>query len=228
MAKQRQNAQTYNRQYAEGGYAGIYRLPYWQSPYYPLYKIVLHELRARAVKSVLEVGCGNGSLAQMLFERTAIQYTGFDLSEVAVEMAIERTKRPDAFYVGDATLPENYRKEYQCIVCTEVLEHVPADLKVISLWPSGVSCICSVPNFDSDYHVRYFDSQQEVLQRYGALLDIEKITFKRTPRVPKRTWRAYGRLLARSVLRLEYVKRVFGSTPSNSIRGWFVFCGKKH
>jgi predicted TPR repeat methyltransferase len=87
MTDVEQSPETYNEMYREGGYAGIFNLPYKASPYYPLFKYVLKELRRSNVQSVLEVGCGAGAFAHLLHEKTDIKYRGFDFSDVAVEQA---------------------------------------------------------------------------------------------------------------------------------------------
>ena len=103
MEKIRQSPDYYDRMFAAGGHDGMYELPYRHSTYYPLFLGVLGEvLRARA-RSVLEVGCGTGSFAHLLMDRTTVTYAGFDFSAVAVEKARQRTGKAECFCVADAT-----------------------------------------------------------------------------------------------------------------------------
>src|SRR5262249_10989348 len=133
MEKLTQSKETYDKIFAEGGYEGSYNLPYWQSAYYPLFKAVLAKVLSGRVKSVLEVGCGTGGFAGLVRDKSSLNYRGFDFSEVAVEKARARVGQEDLIYVGDATLPSSYAgKGYDCIVCTEVLEHIEKDLETIA------------------------------------------------------------------------------------------------
>ncbi len=143
------------------------------SPYYPLYRKVVELLRREGLRSVLEVGCGSGVLAEMLIAE-GLAYDGFDFSPVAVDKA--RTRNPEGrFFVGDATDPASYRLSYDGVVCCEVLEHIEGDLTAIEHWKAGSICVCSIPNFDYESHVRYFRSPEQIRQRYGGLLDISQI-----------------------------------------------------
>src|SRR5271166_5831854 len=61
------------------------------SPYYPLYRKVLELCQREGMRSVLEVGCGSGVLAEMLIA-AGMAYAGFDFSAVAVEKARQRNR----------------------------------------------------------------------------------------------------------------------------------------
>ena len=165
-----------------GGHAGVFDLPYRRSPYYPMFKAVRVLLYKQDVQRLLEVGCGTGTMAHMLFDGKPIAYRGFDFSPVAVEKAKKRTGRSDEFFVGDATLGATYAQlEYDAIICTEVLEHIEDDLLAISHWAPGTFCVCSVPNYDADTHVRHFKTAGEVAGRYEGLIDIQSIVTRRKP-----------------------------------------------
>jgi 2-polyprenyl-3-methyl-5-hydroxy-6-metoxy-1,4-benzoquinol methylase len=228
MTKAEQTSATYDRVFSEGGYEGIYDLPYWRSSYYPLFKGVLREVIRRDAKSVLEVGCGTGGFAHLLFERTAINYRGFDFSEVAVRKAIARTGRANAFYVGDATSTATYQgQNADCIVCTEVLEHIDQDLEAIANWKPGTYCVCSVPNFDADTHVRFFLSDADVRTRYGSLIDIEKIRRIRQPEVSDLSFASRLRALRWNRYRPRRLIAILGMASFNSNGGWFLFSGTR-
>src|SRR5882762_7172620 len=122
-----------------GGYDG--------ARYLPLFRKVVQNIRDRGSRSLLEVGCGSGFLAEMLLREHAGVYRGFDFSTVAIRNAGYRTGRPELFCVGDALDARSYACDYDTILCTEVLEHVDADLSVIRLWRDGTWCVCTVPNF---------------------------------------------------------------------------------
>ncbi|MCK7579226.1 MAG: class I SAM-dependent methyltransferase [Chromatiales bacterium] len=183
MTKKSQQSSTYDEMFEQGGFGGVFDLHYRDSCYYPMYKAVTDELQRYKIQSILEVGCGSGAFAHMLLEKGNIDYRGFDFSSVAVTKAIARTSRPDLFYVSDAMNADNYanRDDGEALVCTEVLEHIPQDLDLMATWPSGTICLCSVPNFDSEYHVRYFSTSREVNERYGSLMDIKRIKSVKKP-----------------------------------------------
>lgn len=215
---------TYDAMYRSGGYEGVYELPYRHSHYYPLFRAVLAELRRRNARSVLEVGCGSGAFASMVFEKTRIDYAGFDFSSVAVEKARARTGRKDAFYIGDATDARSYARPRPTIVCTEVLEHVEADRRVVEIWAAGTDCICSVPNFDSSTHVRHFRSEAEVRERYGDLIDIRSIRRVKAPVLTDLSWRSYLRAIRWNRYRPRRLLDIAGFSSFDS-GGWFLFTG---
>lgn len=203
------------------------RLPIHKSFYYALYCYVVEEVQERNIPRVLEVGCGSGALAELLIERTAAEYRGFDFSSAGVQVAVKRTGRTDAFFVADGLDPASYNFPYAGIVCTEVLEHITRDLDVVALWKSGTQCICSVPNFDYPTHVRHFRHEDEVRERYGKLIDIDKIARVARPIIAGKTMREYLRTLRWA---REEPKKMLGLLGINTFdwyAGWFVFSGKR-
>lgn len=204
-----------------------YDLPYTQSHYYPMFAATLDEVKRLGAKSVLEVGCGSGSFAQMMFDRTSAAYHGFDFSKTGVEKAIARNGKDDVFSVSNALEAESYDRDFDTIVCTEVLEHIERDLDVVAQWPTGTSCVCSVPNFDFATHVRHFLHEDEVRARYDGLIDIEKIV-----RVPRSLIR--GRGVAEYLRQLRWNRdnpkrfmALLGYKTFDNLAGWFVFSGKR-
>lgn len=217
----------YDEMHRSGGYQGIYDLPYRKSAYYPLFVTVLDELKGRNVGNVLEVGCGTGALAHMIMERSKISYRGFDFSPVAIEKAVARTRCPELFYVADATHASSYMEDhdYDCVVCTEVLEHIEQDLEVISHWRRGCQVICSVPNYDSVSHVRIFADESEVCARYQHDIEIEKITRVKKPVLSDISVGNYLRALRWNRYRPRRIIEILGLTRFDDAGGWFVFRG---
>lgn len=79
--------------------------------------------RIRAGEKVLDIGCGNGSVAFSLAETGAI-VTGIDINESLVQLAQRRYKRDNlSFITGDVTkaLPSGY---FDVVVLSNVLEHI--------------------------------------------------------------------------------------------------------
>lgn len=218
----------YDRIYATGGAEHIYELPYQHSGYFPLFREVQRTLRQRGVRSVLEVGCGTGGFANLLRDRQPdVSYRGFDFSPVAVQRAATRLGRSDLFFVGDARVDASYGTATDAVVCTEVLEHIEADLEVVRRWAPGVYCVCSVPNFDADNHVRHFKSEDEVQQRYAALIDIEHIVKIKKPFLPDLSWRTRWRALLWNRYRPQRLFAILGIASFQSLGGWYIFSGRR-
>ena len=201
--------------------------PCRRSPYYPLFKRVTKCLADANVRSLVEVGCGAGLLAELIFDATAIAYTGFDFSPIAVKAAGERTKRPESFFVGDARNSASYARDLDSIACCEVLEHIEDDLDVIRLWPAGAYCVCSVPNFDYESHVRYFQNEEEVRARYENLIRIEAIYRVAKPPLRGLTGVEYLRELRWARDDPRKLLGLLGINRFNNLAGWFVFAGRR-
>jgi peptidoglycan/xylan/chitin deacetylase (PgdA/CDA1 family)/SAM-dependent methyltransferase len=197
--------------------------------FYPLFRKVVNKVRQHGSRSVLEVGCGSGLLADMLIQESGAAYRGFDFSEVAIGRAGSRTGRPELFSFADARDARSYAFDYDTIICTEVLEHIDADLDVIRNWNGGAWCVCSVPNFDWESHVRFFRSSEEVRGRYGELIDIETVIRVPRPVIPGGDIRRYLRNLRWSRNDPSELLGFLGIQTFKRLGGWFLFWGiKKH
>lgn len=228
MEKLPQTSQTYDEMFKEGGYAGVFDLPYKRSAYYPLFRAVRDTLRRNKPQRVLEVGCGTGSMAHMLFDSTDVKYQGFDFSPIAVDKAKKRTGRNDAFFVADATAADTYANlQYDAIICTEVLEHIEDDRLAISQWAPGTFFVCSVPNYDADTHVRHFRSVEEVMRRYEGLLDIEKIELRRKPFLNDLTVANWLQAFKWNRYRPDRLLWLLGFSNFDRNGGWYIFSGRR-
>ncbi len=228
MEKKPQIAATYDDMFKDGGFGGgVFDLPYRRSPYFPLFRAVARQVRRNRGAKLLEVGCGTGTFAHYLFDSfRSIPYVGFDFSPVAVEKAKQRTGRQDCFFVGDATSRETYRnRDYNTIVCTEVLEHLENDLGVVQSWAGGSECICSVPNYDADTHVRHFKNEAEVRERYSPLIDIRAVQRLNKPFLNELGLRPWLQALRWNRYRLDRLLWLFGVSDFDRNGGWFVFHG---
>ncbi len=136
------------------------------------FRLICDLLEAEGTDAVLDLGCGPGQFAQYLRSRMSIPYIGIDYSPIAIRSALDRSIPGTDFHVLDiikADLP--HCSPTTSIVCTEVLEHVLEDLSLIEKFPVGILCYCSVPSFHTFGHVRHFESQLAVKQRYSQYFD---------------------------------------------------------
>lgn len=148
-----------------------YHVRYPRSRYYFLWTVIVDRLRRDSIRSVLEIGCGPGQLAAFLMDQGLEKYVGLDFSEAAIDLAKANSSR-GRFLVGDARSSEIYVDvEHDAIICTEVLEHIEDDLIVVSRFRPGKRCLCSVPSFPYESHVRHFDTAQAVEDRYGVFFN---------------------------------------------------------
>jgi SAM-dependent methyltransferase len=216
-----QGPDFYDRMHAEVDVAAT------RTRYDPLFRKVAANIREHGSRSILEVGCGSGFLAEIIMNGHDCAYRGFDFSSEAVRNAVARTRCPELFSVGDALDSRSYACEYDTIVCTEVLEHLDRDLDVIQLWRRGTWCVCAVPNFDWDGHVRFFKTSDEVASRYGSLIDIEAISKIPRPIIPDRRISSYLQSLRWSRHNPSEFLGFLGFQTFTRLGGWFLFFGNK-
>lgn len=98
--------------------------------------------------SILEIGSGLGYLTYSL-NKAGYKTTGLDISNDAVLQAKE--KYGDYYEAGDLfVISENHKKTYDCVVMTEIIEHVedPKSFIVaaLSLLRDGGKLILTTPN----------------------------------------------------------------------------------
>jgi trans-aconitate methyltransferase len=165
------SSQWYDDVYASHDH---YATHYKESRYLPVWEALCDRIPDSS--SVLEVGCGTGQLAEMMLDRGAGSYTGFDFSPKAVELARERLPHC-RIEVADARSTDLYTAQpYDVVVTTEVLEHITDDLQVLERVPSGVQILATVPDFPYESHVRWFDTAEQVRARYEPYFESLEIT----------------------------------------------------
>ncbi|MDO9466714.1 MAG: bifunctional 2-polyprenyl-6-hydroxyphenol methylase/3-demethylubiquinol 3-O-methyltransferase UbiG, partial [Thiobacillus sp.] len=90
---------------------------------------------ALAGKTVLDVGCGGGILAEAMAGAGA-QVTGIDLSEKALKVATlhlyESGKSVDYQLVSAEDFAAQHAGEFDVVTCMEMLEHVPDPASVVA------------------------------------------------------------------------------------------------
>ncbi|MES2353996.1 MAG: bifunctional 2-polyprenyl-6-hydroxyphenol methylase/3-demethylubiquinol 3-O-methyltransferase UbiG [Pseudomonadota bacterium] len=92
-------------------------------------------------KSVVDVGCGGGILAESMAERGA-EVTGIDLSEKALKVAklhlLESNQKVDYRLVSAESFAESMPHRFDVVTCLEMLEHVPDPASTIKACASLV------------------------------------------------------------------------------------------
>ena len=124
---------------------------------------------------ILDFGCGSGQFAKMLLKNEKRFVKGYDFSNEAIIIAQRLNQQHrDKFVVKDLLKIEKL-PAYDLVISFEVLEHITNDLSVIKKIGSGKRFIFSVPNYDYKSHVRFFNTEEEIIKRYSVLLDIKNI-----------------------------------------------------
>jgi 2-polyprenyl-3-methyl-5-hydroxy-6-metoxy-1,4-benzoquinol methylase len=86
--------------------------------------------------TVLDIGCGTGSLSTVLAE-LGYQVTGIDLSPRMLSLAEAKAKQADhqiSFYVMDAVFPTLAPQQFDAIVCRHLLWTLPHFDEVLRRW----------------------------------------------------------------------------------------------
>jgi SAM-dependent methyltransferase len=147
--------------------------------YYEMWMAGAERVLSRLPDTVVDIGCGAGHFARVLEKRELnLEYYGYDFSDVSIGMAKNLVKSENFnFVIADLYNHSFWRAadSNTIYVAFEFLEHIKGDLGVISKIPKGSYVVFSVPSFDSRGHVRYFESEEDVVNRYEGLIDIESM-----------------------------------------------------
>ena len=160
----------------KGGFLKQYHKHYTKRLDYDLWKQSLTWIKEIDNPNVFEIACGCGQFANMLFDNSIRAYAGIDFSNIAISMAKENNKEhADLFYVGNVLKSERLDAYYNIVIMFEALEHIECDLDLLNRIKKNSTLILSVPNFPSESHVRYFESKEDIVKRYGSIMDIKVI-----------------------------------------------------
>jgi ubiquinone/menaquinone biosynthesis C-methylase UbiE len=100
--------------------------------------------RVPAQSKILEVGCGHGQVLWSCYRRESTM-VGIDINPLSVAIARRRFEnKPNVtFLEGDVRKMDLKDGSFDCILCTEVIEHVPDPVEVLNeikrlLKPGGI------------------------------------------------------------------------------------------
>lgn len=138
-------------------------------------------------ETIVDIGCGTGRFAKLLYDKGYRKYLGIDFSKGMLEEA-KRYNPSFTFIEGNVYDEAIVRmlQKYHVFVLLEVLEHIEKDKAFLSSLPQGSDMVISVPNYDSRAHVRHFKHIDEVIERYDGILDFqgtEKVVIKTSERL---------------------------------------------
>ena len=89
---------------------------------------IINLLRKCGAKTVLDAGCGSGKLMRALIEQCGNEFHvhGFDIAENCLDPFFDEINN-DILTVGVLWNKEDFNKEYDAIICCDVLEHIPTE-----------------------------------------------------------------------------------------------------
>ena len=164
-------ATWYNKHYKQ---SEEYRKEPEEIFYYPMWK---HAISWIGSENIIDLGCGPGQFANLLFKENKNLISAVDFSSQAIDMAKKANPgHEEVFKVGNILLPAIFNVDYRTAVSFEVLEHINNDIGVIRYLKRGTKFIFSVPNYDYTSHVRFFKHKTKILERYSPYLEFKKLT----------------------------------------------------
>jgi SAM-dependent methyltransferase len=172
--------------------------------------IDLHDLELKPGDKVLDAGCGSGRHLRALAALSGLKIFGVDRNQKDLDEAVAALKEMPDRQTTDCILtcaditalpfPDEY---FDCVICSEVLEHIPEHEKAIRelvrvLKPSG-AIVISVPRYfsericwlissqysnDEGGHIRIYKKKQLQKLLAASGLTCWKINYKHALHVP--------------------------------------------
>jgi 2-polyprenyl-3-methyl-5-hydroxy-6-metoxy-1,4-benzoquinol methylase len=172
----------YDEVFENGGSEGVYLRSWIDTPWVDIWTNIARIVVERGKTNVLDLGCGPGQFASCFYENNIKNYTGIDFSEVAIDAANKLFKdKKNYTFLCSNILEFNFDKiKYDCVIATEFMEHIEDDILVLSKIKSKTLILISLPNCDSEGHVRYYPQEEDeakasILERYSSICNIEAI-----------------------------------------------------
>ena len=132
-------------------------------------------------KLVLEVGCSSGAFGKLLKEnRPECEVWGIEPNAEAAQLASTRLDKAicGTFRAG---MPELEGRSFDCIVCNDVLEHVPNPEQILEdckqyLTPNGI-VVASIPNILHFYQISKILIEQDWRYEEAGIMDQTHLRF---------------------------------------------------
>jgi len=179
----------YDEVFDKGGSGEMYFLNYRDTPWYPVWTRIIEILKENNSSKILDIGCGPGQFAHCVLDGIDnIEYTGIDFSSSAINSA-KSIDIPATFIESNALTFDYSTVDYDVVVSTEFLEHVYEDKEIINSIAPGTLIIATLPNMDSEGHVRFLSKNQEtamseIVNHYSdicKILNIEYFPYEKNP-----------------------------------------------
>lgn len=170
-----QPADYYDFVYSKRRARKRYQCHYKKSIQFGIWRIAMSYIKSLKLTNpkILEVACGTGQFAHYLQDEKFTNYVGFDFSKTALRQA--RGKSKQKLLYDNARNKSLYTDDIDIIIAIEFLEHVNDDLEIINLFPSRSNVIFSVPIGGGSSHVRRFENEEAINDRYKDDIDITQI-----------------------------------------------------
>lgn len=129
-------------------------------------------------KKVLDYGCGAGTLSFYISNK-GFSVVGVDISKNAIEMCKQNAAQfnlKNISFINSGKIPRKIKGlKFDLIICSEVIEHVDADIKLIrglaSLLKNNGSIIITTPSINAPLYkmglLNEFDKRVGHLRRYS-------------------------------------------------------------
>jgi 2-polyprenyl-3-methyl-5-hydroxy-6-metoxy-1,4-benzoquinol methylase len=143
--------------------------------WFPLLLLVTDRLIYNKHQAILDLGCGAGHLAHLMYDYGFLNYKGIDFSKEMLKAADTRGL-PFDFVLADLNEFDFNTIDYDTIVATEFIEHVDNDLSILSKIRSGAKVLLTTTNEPGKEHVRTFPNEQSVYDRYSHLFSYIGVT----------------------------------------------------
>ena len=153
-----------------------YDVHYTKSRYYKLWVRVIGMLEKIGSKNIMSLGCGTGQFEEMLCDN-GYDVIGVDFSDVAIEKAMGKSNAE--FLCLDIVKAFNMYKDLikGTVVILETLEHID-DLELLIQFKQGTNIVFMVPSKEEASHLRVFKTVDDILDRYGVVMDIDRASIE--------------------------------------------------
>lgn len=145
---------------------------------------------------IIDLGCGPGYFAKVLYSKGYKNYCGVDFAKACIEVA--RKNVPEfKFMIGNLyskRIQEEFEK-YSVFILLETLEHLERDTIVLKAIPKGRQIILSVPSAGGISHVRRFKTARAVRLRYNAFIEFKAFSCLSLGPAQKKFWLSCGKKL---------------------------------